>query len=74
MKTYKTFYSFRGAVRKGIAKNKYDQVLPTLVRMGYAIKKVIELPYAVTYGFADDVSATQEDVEKVVNEINSRRL
>ena len=42
--------------------------------MGYAIKKVIELPYAVTYGFADDVSATQEDVEKVVNEINSRRL
>jgi hypothetical protein len=74
MKTYKTFHSFRGAVCKGIAKNKHDKVLPTLVRMGYAIKEVIELPYAVTYGFADDVSATQEDVEKVVNEINSRRI
>lgn len=74
MKHYKTFHNFRTAICKAIAKNKHDKVLPTLVRMGYAIKKVIELPYAVTYGFADDVSATQEDVEKIVNEINSRRL
>ena len=74
MKHYKTFHNFRTEICKAIAKSKHDKVLPTLVRMGYAIKKVIESPYAVTYGFSNDVDATQEDVEKVVIEINSRRV
>lgn len=73
MKTYKTFHSFRSAICKAIAVGKYDRVLPTLERMGYAEKKVIEKPYKVTYGFPNGVSVTQEDVEKVVIEINLRR-
>jgi hypothetical protein len=71
MKTYKTFHSFKNAVCKAITKSKHDRVLFTLVTMGYAER--IESSGKVIYGFLNRVSATQEDVEKVVNQINARR-
>ena len=73
MKTYKTFHSFRNAVCKLVTKIKHDRVLPTLVKLGYAEKKVIEKPYQVTYDFPSGVSVTQEDVEKVVIHMLTRR-
>ena len=72
MKTYRTFHSFHGAICKAIAKIKHDRVLSTLVKMGYAEGRIAEGSGKV-YGFLNRVSATQEDVEKVVIQINSRR-